>query len=120
MMRPVFLTCAALAAGLLLAGCHSPWIQCTITNHQSAPISLVEVDYPGGTFGVQTIPAGTSFRYRFRNLSTDHVTIDFTDAAHRDHKATGPELEQGQEGALRIDIQPDNRVSWSPSLTIRH
>lgn len=116
-MRPAFLIGAALVACLLPTGCHSPWIQCTITNHEAAPVSLVEVDYPGGTFGIQTIAAGASFHYHFRDLSSDRVSIDFTDAAHRDHKAKGPELAVGQEGALRIDIQPDNQVIWSPSLT---
>jgi hypothetical protein len=119
-MRPAFLICAALSYCLLLVGCHSPWIQCTITNHESTPVSLVEVDYPGGTFGVQTIAAGASFRYRFRNLSTDRVSIDFTDSARHDHNAKGPTLSQGQEGGLFIDIQPDNHVIWSPSLAIQH
>jgi hypothetical protein len=117
MMRSALPMCSALAACFLLAGCRSPWIQCTITNHESTAVSLIEVDYPGGTFGVQTIAAGASFLYRFHTLGDDRVSIDFTDSAHHDHKAKGPELRLGEEGALHIDIQPDNRVSWSPSLT---
>ena len=111
--------CAAGALVALPAGCHSPWIQCTIVNEQAMPVSLVQVSYPGGTFGVQTIAPGASFHYRFRDLLDDQASIDFTDAAHRDHKAKGPQMKVGQEGTLRITIEPDNKVQWEPALTTR-
>lgn len=117
--RSLFFGCAALAALVLLSGCHSPWIQCTIVNRQATPVALVEVNYPGGSFGVQAIAAGASYHYRFRNLSSEQVSIEFTDAAHHDHTVKGPELLSGQEGSLRIEIEPDNKVIWSPSLTIQ-
>ena len=107
-------------AGALLtlpAGCHSPWIQCTIVNQQATPVSLVQVSYPGGTFGVQTIAPGAAFHYRFRDLSDELASIDFTDATQKDHKIKGPHLKQGQEGTLRITIEPDNKVNWEPALT---
>ncbi len=110
------------AAGVLLilpSGCRSPWIQCTIVNQQATPVSLVQLSYPGGTFGVQTIAASGSFHYRFRDLSDDAASLDFTDAAHHDHKAKGPQLKQGQEGTLRIAIEPNNQVQWTPELTTR-
>jgi hypothetical protein len=109
--------CAAFSVMLVLSGCRSPWIQCTIANHEDTPVSLVEVNYPGGSFGVQTIAAGASYHYRFRNLSTDTVSIDFTDAARHSHTVSGPQLQQGQEGSLRIEIEPGNRVAWTPALT---
>jgi hypothetical protein len=122
MMRPgsVAACCAAVGLLLLLSGCHSPWIQCTIVNHEDAPVSLVEVNYPGGSFGVQTIAAGASYHYRFRNLSTETVSLEFTDAARQSHTATGPELRQGQEGTLLIEIKPGNQVVWTPALTANH
>jgi hypothetical protein len=83
-------------------------------------VSLVEVNYPGGSFGVQTIAAGASYHYRFHSLSTDTLSLSFTDAARQSHTATGPELKQKQEGSLRIDIQPGNRVTWTPALTSGH
>ncbi len=116
--RSPFFGCGALAALVLLSGCHSPWIQCTVVNGQTTPVSLVEVNYPGGSFGVQSIAAGGSYHYRFRNLSSEQVSIDFADAAHHNHTVKGPELESGQEGILRIEIEPDNRVIWTPVLTL--
>lgn len=109
---------AALGLVAGIAGCHSPWIQCTIVNHEDGPVSLVEVNYPGGSFGVQTIAPGASYRYRFHSLGSDTVSIDFTDAARHNHTVPGPELQQRQEGSLRIDIGADGRVSWTPALTV--
>jgi hypothetical protein len=105
---------------LLVCGCRSPWVQCTIMNHEDAPISLVEVNYPGGSFGVQTIAAGASYSYRFHSLGTDTLSIDFTDAARHDHVVKGPELQLGQAGTLGIEIRPGDQVTWTPRLTIRH
>jgi hypothetical protein len=101
---------------VLLSGCQSPWIQCTVVNHEDAPVSLVEVNYPGGSFGVQTIAAGGSYHYRFHALGTDQLSIDFADAAHKNHTVKGPELRLGQEGTLEIAIEAENRVVWTPVL----
>jgi VCBS repeat-containing protein len=106
----------SIAAGAVLAsllGCRSPWIQCTIVNHESTPVSLVEVSYPGGSFGVQTIAAGGNYHYRFHSLGTDAASLDFTDAARQSHSVKGPELKQNQEGSLQIDILGGNQVTWT-------
>lgn len=116
--RSIAACCAALAVLVLLSGCHSPWIQCTVVNHEDTPVSLVEVNYPGGSFGVQSIAAGASYHYRFRNLASEAVSLDFTDAARHNHTVKGPELQQGQEGTLRIEIEPGGHVVWTPALTI--
>jgi hypothetical protein len=107
----------ALAVVLLsLAGCRSPWIQAVIVNQQSTPVNVIEVDYPGGSFGVQSIAAHATFRYRFHLLGTDKVVLTFTDAAGQNRKETGPELDKGQAGTLRIEIEPGDRVDWIPTL----
>ena len=121
-MRPVRVLipafCAVLAAAFI-TGCQSPWVQASVINHSNAPVNLVEVDYPGGSFGVQTIAPHSTFRYRFHILLDDQVTISFTDATGHNHKAKGPGLRQGEEGTLRIEIAPGNTVSWTSSLTPR-
>jgi hypothetical protein len=111
----LFLCVAGLALALP-AGCRSPWIRCTIVNEQSTPVTLVQVSYPGGTFGVQSIAAGASFHYRFRDLSDGGASIDFTDASHHDHTGKGPELKEGEEGTLQIAIEANNQVRWTPAL----
>lgn len=110
---------AAIALLAMFAGCRSPWIQCAIANRQTTPVSLVQVTYPGGSFGVQTIAAGAVYQYRFHSLGTDKLSLDFTDAGRMNHTVAGPELRQNDEGSLRIEILPGNRVTWTPALTDR-
>ena len=121
-MRAIFRSlpscCALLAILALLCGCRSAWIQAVIVNRQETPVNLVIVNYPGGTFGVQSIAPHGTFRYRFHLLGTDKVTLDYTDASQHDRKSTGPELKKGQAGTLRIDIEPGDKVEWLPSLAM--
>lgn len=108
------------AAGLpVLQGCQSPWVQATIVNDEETSVNLVEVNYPGGSFGIQSIAALASFHYRFHILSDDKVELDFTDAAGHSSAVKGPELDQGEEGTLRMEIQPGDKVDWSTSLKRR-
>lgn len=111
----VLLGVALAAAGI--AGCRSPWVQTTIENQQDAPVKVVEVTYPGGTFGVQSIAAHASFRYRFHILSNDAISMDFADAKGHIRREKGPTLRQGESGTLRIVIAPDGQVIWMPDLT---
>lgn len=116
-IRLVLFTCALALLPILLTGCRSAWVQATVINHQSTPVRLVEVDYPGGSFGVQTIAAHATYRYRFHILADDKIALSWDDAAGKHHKSTGPAMQQGESGSLRIDINPDGQVSWNPTLT---
>jgi hypothetical protein len=113
------LNSAALVLLVCAGGCHSPWVQTTVINQQDVPAKLVQVSYPGGTFGVQAIAAHSQYHYRFRILETGQMSIEFTDAAGHDHTMKGPELRPGQEGRLEIDIEPGQTISWQPHLTHR-
>lgn len=107
---------AALAVLTAVCGCKSAWVQATIVNDEDTPVNLVEVNYPGGSFGVQSIAPHASFHYRFHILTDDKVELDFTDAAGHSQDVKGPELQQGEEGTLRIDIQAGDKVVWSTNL----
>jgi hypothetical protein len=109
----------ALAALTAVCGCRSAWVQATVVNDEDTPVNLVEVNYPGGSFGVQNIAPHSTFHYRFHILTDDKVEVDFTDAAGHTQEVKGPELDQGEEGTLRIDIQAGNKVVWSTSLRPR-
>ena len=101
---------------VLLTACQSPWIACTIVNRQATPVSLVEVAYPGGSFGIQTIAPGASFHYRFHALGTETTTIDFADAAHKIHTIKGPEPAARPARLAPYLNQPGNQVTWTPEL----
>jgi hypothetical protein len=111
--------CAGLAASLLLSGCQSPWVQATVVNDEDSPVNLVEVNYPGGSFGVQSIAPHSAFHYRFHILADGPVEIDFTGAGGHTQAIKGPQLNQEEEGTLQIDIQAGDKVAWSPNLQPR-
>jgi len=109
----------ALAALAALGGCKSAWVQATVVNDEDTPVNLVEVNYPGGSFGVQNIAPHSTFHYRFHILTDEKMDVNFTDAAGHAQDVKGPELEPGEEGTLRIDIQAGDKVVWSTNLQRR-
>ncbi len=108
----------ALLALLLIAGCHSPYVEATVSNHTTQPLTLLEVDYPSASFGTQTLAPGADFHYRFKVLGSGNMKLTYADATHHDQKSDGPLLQEGAEGPVTITIAPDG-VHWqlSPSAT---
>ncbi|HEY4381352.1 MAG TPA: hypothetical protein VGN01_13460 [Acidobacteriaceae bacterium] len=94
------------AAGITLSGCHSAFVEATISNRTAQTLDLIEVDYPSASFGTQALAPGQTFHYRFKVLGSGPTTILWTDAAHHDHKGSGPELHEGEEGKLDIAFNP--------------
>lgn len=110
------LAMVVLATALSLAGCKSPYIAAVITNQSSTPVTLIEVDYPSASFGVDALAPGASFPYRFKIQGDGPVKVSWTDGSRRTHSATGPKLEQGQQGPLQILIT-SRGVQWTSHLT---
>jgi hypothetical protein len=100
---------------LLTAGCHSAFIDATISNRTANPIGLVELDYPSASFGTQTLAPGQDFHYRFKVLGSGDLKLIYTDPAHAEHDVPGPHLGEGDEGRLTVTVAPDG-VKWSESL----
>jgi hypothetical protein len=113
-MRP--LVFAALSVGLVSPlGCHSAFIDATISNRTDKPVSLVELDYPSASFGTQTLAPGQDFRYRFKVLGSGPLKLLYTDTANTEQHATGPSLHEGNEGTLTVTITPTG-PQWAPHL----
>ncbi len=108
--------CTILLSFGLLPGCHSAYVQVTLHNSGPTPINLVEVSYPDASFGVQAIPPGSDFSYRFKIQGQGPVTLKFRDAGGGQHQSSGPTLEQGQQGTLMVTIGPADKIKWLPSL----
>ncbi|WP_074655670.1 hypothetical protein [Terriglobus roseus] len=108
--------CATLGASVALIGCHSHYIQATITNASDAPLNVVQVDYPSASFGTQLLAPGASFHYRFKLLGSGNIKVSFTDAARQDHAQTGPWLNEGQEGTLEITLPSQDHAEFHTSL----
>jgi hypothetical protein len=108
----------ALAAALAFTGCRSAHIDATISNHTSATLTLVEVDYPSASFGTQNLAPGQDFHYRFKVLGNGPTSVLWTDAAHQDHKSPGPIFKESDEGALTITFDPTGPI-WNFTGRVR-
>jgi hypothetical protein len=109
-LRALTLSAALIAA----AGCHSPYVAATVSNHTGQPIELIEVDYPSASFGTQNLAPGADLHYRFKVLGSGNMKLLYTDSAHHDHKSDGPALKEGDEFPVSIAITPTG-VTWTPA-----
>ncbi|WP_263365699.1 hypothetical protein [Edaphobacter bradus] len=107
-----------LSSLLVAAGCHSPYVEATVSNQTSQPIQLIEVDYPSASFGAQSLAPGQDFHYRFKVLGEGKMKLTYTDSTNHEHKFDGPSLHEGAEGPLTITISPDG-AHWQPHFTSR-
>jgi len=103
---------AGLAA---LTGCKSAYVEADVVNDTPAPVSLVELDYPSASFGVETLAAGATYRYRFKILGSGATKLLWTSAANVARTANGPELHEGQQGTLTVRIEGD-AAHWNAKL----
>ena len=102
---------------LLLAatGCRSHVINVRLVNDSAQPVSVIIVDYPGATFGVNSLAPGKSFQYRFKPLATGTLKIQFTNAQGVVHKVAGPKVVKNQEGRMEIKFTQDSATVGTPS-----
>jgi hypothetical protein len=110
------LRCLLLLPAFLFVGCHSPFVEATVSNRTSQTLELIEVDYPSASFGTQSLAAGADFHYRFKVLGEGKLKLTYTDAAHHDQKSEGFLLKEGAEGPIHITIAPDG-AKWQNSTT---
>ena len=104
-----------LAAAAGLTGCHSAFVNAQVVNHTGSRLRLIEVDYPSASFGTEDLQPGSVFRSRFKIQGSGGLKLTWTDAAEHEHSSKGPNLHEGQEGRLTIEIGPEG-VNWQPEL----
>ena len=107
----------ALLPILVTTGCHSPYVEATVSNRTPQPMRLLEIDYPSASFGTQSLAPGADFHYRFKVLGEGGTKLLYTDNTHHDHKSDGPTLKEGAEGRLTIVITPSN-VTWQSTPVV--
>jgi hypothetical protein len=96
-------------------GCHSHYVEADVVNASGAAVTLVEVDYPSASFGVESLGAGATYHYRFKILGDGTAKVMWTDAARKEHTVGGPVLKEGQEGGLTVSIEGGTAV-WTTAL----
>ena len=107
--------CAVAVSVVALSGCHSHYVSMDVRNETGKAVTLVEVDYPSASFGVDTLAAGGTYHYRFKILGDGPTKILWTDAAEQQHTVAGPALKEGQEGTLSATINAGT-ATWQSDL----
>ena len=100
----------------LLCGCRSRYVETTVTNASGAAITVVQVEYPSASFGVQTLVPGQVFHYRFKVYGSGHVKLSYFDTKQQEHDSTGPMLSEGDEGALTITVTAPDHAAFNASV----
>jgi hypothetical protein len=98
-----------------MAGCRSAFVEADVVNGTGAAVSLVEVDYPSASFGVESLGAGAKYHYRFKIQGEGATKVMWTDAARKEHTVAGPKLSEGEQGPLTVTITGDGAV-WKAEL----
>lgn len=108
----------AVSISLASAGCKSALINATVSNHRNTPISLVEVDYPSASFGIQKLAPGEEYHYRFQIIGNGPATVLWNEGADQ-KKNSGPVLREGDSGTLNVTFTDSPNPTWDTRLTNR-
>jgi hypothetical protein len=92
------------AALTVLVGCRSRVVNIKLINTSQKPLSIIVVDYPNATFGVDKLAPGATYQYAIKLLGTGPLNIQFTDADGHNHTYTGPALHKNDEGAITVSL----------------
>lgn len=117
--RAVLLSMLAAGVGAFTAGCHSYHVDTTIENRTGGPIRLLEVDYPGGSFGANGLESGADFRYRIQLRGSGLVKIQYIAQNGSQKQSEGPALFEGQEGRLEIELKQEAPAEFRSTLRNR-
>lgn len=91
-----------------VTACRSRVVEVTLLNTSAFPITTIIVDYPGGTFGVNSLAPGKTYVYKLKPLQTGPLKIQFTDAAGTIHSSLWPSLHKDQAGTIEIRLSQDS------------
>ena len=113
----IWLTAAAvLLASTLMTGCHSYHIETSVENRTGGTITLLEVEYPTASFGVDTLAKDSVTHHRIQTRDSGPISVQYTAGHGRQVEIKGPTLYEKQEGSINIILLPDGKAEFHPSL----
>ena len=102
------LLCVALAS--CTSRLRSPGVTITTVNNSGNPVNAIEVDYPGGSYGIGSLRPGASHVRWIKVTGNAPLRIVFVDN-HGEHQARPISLRVGDSGAIVVHIRAASQVS---------
>ena len=102
-MRVLRFTMSLLVLAAAIA-CRSRVVQVKLINTSAQPLSVIVVDYPTATFGVNALNPGATYQYPIKVLGSGVLKVQFTDANGDNHSYTGPSLQKDDEGVVTVKL----------------
>jgi hypothetical protein len=96
-----------------VAGCRSRVVEVKLINTSGQPLSVIIVDYPTATFGVDKLDPGATYQYPIKVLGTGPLKVQFTDANGHNHSYTGPSLEKNDAGVVTVKLTQEAAAATS-------
>lgn len=96
----------------LLLSCHklhSPGITITTINDSNQLVHTIEIDYPGGSYGIGSLAPGKSHVRWIKPSGSAQLRIDFIDS-NGEHQAKPLALQSGDAGTVVLHLQTDGGV----------
>jgi hypothetical protein len=103
----------SLLALAIAGGCRSRVVEVKLTNTSTEPLSVIVVDYPTATFGVDKLDPGATYGYPIKVLGTGQLKVQFTDAKGHNHSFTGPSLEKNDAGVVSVKLTQESATATS-------
>lgn len=97
----------------VLAGCRSRVVEVKLINASPQPLTIIVVDYPSATFGVDKLGPGATYQYPIKPVATGPLKVQFTDAQGHSHSYTGPALHKNDQGQLTVTLTQDSATAAS-------
>jgi len=94
-------------------GCRSRVVEVKLVNTSSQPLSVIIVDYPTATFGVNKLDPGATYQYPIKVLGNGSLKIQFTDANGHIHSYTGPSVQKNDEGTVTVKLTQNSVTAMS-------
>jgi hypothetical protein len=112
MLANRLVSAALFIACIGLQGCHSTGVDVTIRNNARVPMRNVELDYPGASFGIGSIGAGSSYTYRIKPTGNGQMILSFDQENGKAFREPGPKIDRGIDATLIILVDQDASNEW--------